>query len=529
MKSEFNMALRQLVFNEYLLPKSLTSFASVIRQHKFRFRVMRKYSIICILLIITFCFSSDGLKAQSLACLKNNPVLYNKYKTLEERAPKEIQIMIGNLRKMSEERVYAAIQLRDRTPDNKYATLALFEMLVDTREFVYKSQLKEIERGESHYSTTPADEAALTLKNIGRPALELLIAGIKDDWIGQQCVNILSKIDDPQVFPLLIETLNDPRLDICREAIAGLARLNDPAALEPLSGLLTNQKLKYEAISAIAYIKDPHSLEILELQYFVPDGNVRLHIVRALKNVENNDVIPIFLRALKDDWSLVREESARVLGNYNDPRIAPQLIDAIDDQYFSVAEQAIRSLGKINDTTAKETLVRLMNEGGPLANEASFALAEMKIPSAIKHLVKLLRDPQERIRQDAVNAILKMNDRNVVDPLLLVYNDENYDLIKITEIFEIMSDPRVFDPLIRKLSHKVDIIRQAAAKALGAYHDARAIEPLINALKDNSDTVRKEASYSLSKITKEDFGDNFDLWMKWWADSKQTEEKPMTR
>ena len=115
-----------------------------------------------ILLILLSVFVPLSLIAQSLSCLKTNKTLYNKYKQIEERAPNDIKYEIKILRQLSPERIDAAIRIREAGINNKYAVLALFEMLVDIREAASASAILDYKNGKIKelHTSIPANEAA---------------------------------------------------------------------------------------------------------------------------------------------------------------------------------------------------------------------------------------------------------------------------------------------------------------------------------------------------------------------------------
>ena len=128
----------------------------------------------------------------------------------------------------------------------------------------------------------------------------------------------------------------------------------------------------------------------------------------------------------------------------------------------------------------------------------------------------MLKSDDENKRKSAEDAIIEMNDISVIEPLLAVYNDDTYDIIRIADIFGHFKDPRTVEPLITKLNHRYDVVRKSAAQSLGIIKDKRAIEPLISALNDNDYSVKEAASLSLVWITKQSFGTNYSLWINWW-------------
>ena len=98
------------------------------------------------------------------------------------------------------------------------------------------------------------------------------------------------------------------------------------------------------------------------------------------------------------------------------------------------------------------------------------ALAALGAP-AVPHLAEALKDPDEKIRETAVETLTKMHGKEVVDALVQALKDQNED------------------------------IRAEAARGLGALPDRRAVQPLLDQFaRDDNPQVRYECLTSLGLI-----------------------------
>jgi len=61
----------------------------------------------------------------------------------------------------------------------------------------------------------------------------------------------------------------------------------------------------------------------------------------------------------------------------------------------------------------------------------------------------------------------------------------------------------------------------AAARVLGELGDKRAVLPLINTLKSRWWHIRNLAAESLKRLTGQDFGTDYDEWLKWWRNHQK--------
>jgi HEAT repeat protein len=111
----------------------------------------------------------------------------------------------------------------------------------------------------------------------------------------------------------------------------------------------------------------------------------------------------------------------------------------------------------------------------------------------------LLRDKDPHVRAAAVEALGRMGDVRVVDPIAKgLLDDASWDVRKLSvEALGRVRDERAASLLCHALNDRDHDVRQTAAQSLGQLPDKRSIGPLILALKDENSSVRQTAKASL--------------------------------
>ncbi|MBI3195447.1 MAG: HEAT repeat domain-containing protein [Ignavibacteriae bacterium] len=123
--------------------------------------------------------------------------------------------------------------------------------------------------------------------------------------------------------------------------------------------------------------------------------------------------------------------------------------------------------------------------------------SDLKVQQSFNGVMSLLRDNNFAVRQRAALALGKYKDPNAVDALVRSLQDVlDFEWIK----------------------EQSSNVRESAAIALGMIGSSEAVKPLITALKDQSMDVRREATKALTKITANNFGGDYDAWMKWYEE-----------
>lgn len=125
---------------------------------------------------------------------------------------------------------------------------------------------------------------------------------------------------------------------------------------------------------------------------------------------------------------------------------------------------------------------------------AARALAMHGEPGDADLILPLLKEPDRRVRLEAVRALQRIHNPKAVEPLMALTS--------------------------QRTEEDVDV-RAEACVALGQYAERRVMNVLIAALNDDSLVVQRSASQSLSTLTGQDLGDDPAAWVR-FSDSTQT-------
>lgn len=144
----------------------------------------------------------------------------------------------------------------------------------------------------------------------------------------------------------------------------------------------------------------------------------------------------------------------------------------------------------------------------------------------IEPLILALKSKVVWVRVDAAEALGNIEDNEAVGPLIDALRDEDwYVRRKVAWALGKIEDSRAVEPLVTALKDVDWGVRKKAAEAMGKIRDTRAIDPLITALNDVDLDVQEKVAEALSKITNEEFGMNYNAWLKWWKNNKEQPDK----
>ncbi len=293
----------------------------------------------------------------------------------------------------------------------------------------------------------------------------------------------------------LIEALEDVDDATREEAAKALADLGDPNALEEL---LTAIEDDYWAVRvqigwALAKIGGERAIEGLIVLFNDSRMEVQAEAVLAMASI-GVGTVPKLITCLKDERWRVREQAAKSLGLLKDSQAVQGLmIVAGRDRDGAVKSAAAEALGRIGDSKAVPALIKLFKDTSKIVREtagtALLYIGEESIPA----LIETLKDPHFVVRCHGVRALGGMTtdyqmgkawttDSRVVDALILALKDDDRAVREDATIaLGIIGDPKAVEGLIEAM--KEGAVKRHAISALGMIGDARALRPVMDALK----------------------------------------------
>jgi hypothetical protein len=228
--------------------------------------------------------------AESLSFLENNPELKARLVRWEQEAPEEVQMEIQVIRRGGAiSGAYAAYSLRKMGDRAKGAILVLIEAFKNRTTLEWRRTIGGALVGYPS-PTSLANEAAIALGEIGKPAVEPLIFALMDEDsdIRMGAARALGWIKDPRAVEPLIFALTDKDKRVRFNASEALGKLNARRAVEPLISELKDNDKDIRRIAALALgeIKDPRAIEPLISTLKDEASDVRDAAARALHAID---------------------------------------------------------------------------------------------------------------------------------------------------------------------------------------------------------------------------------------------------
>ena len=199
---------------------------------------------------------------------------------------------------------------------------------------------------------------------------------------------------------------------------------------------------------------------------------VRVEAVEALQSCGDRSVLPWIRTALLDEHAAVRFAACVAVGVLGDGLADGALRDLVSDDDDSVKVAALFARHRLGFThdTGKMAYYLLDHSEATVRRNAALVLGLLGERGAVKVLASAMRDPDEGVRQHALEAMARLGNREAGQELAFMTNAG----IGSEEVFAILAlsatgNPRYVDTFRYKLSTAVHLeTKLAAVRALGA-------------------------------------------------------------
>lgn len=352
------------------------------------------------------------------------------------------------------------------------------------------------------------EQAKRALQQIGKPAVEHLIAALQDEepLVQRIAAEVLGTRGGTRSIPPLISLLNNDQedLDLSLAAARILMTFDDVQVIEAFMESLQNtpfSEIKAIAIRVLQHHRETRAVSLLIDALQDESLSVRGRAASALGILGDTRATDPLIKALQDDVKSVRSSAAFSLGILGDERAIAPLIKALQDDAISVRRGVIAALVEMGHPTVPPLIAALNDQNHQVRSNAARALGKLSDVRSVESLITALNDPDPRIRGNIGRALREMGDIAVPALINALQNQESATIRHVVarELREI-GDTRTLQPFIIALKDEDENVRREASVALGRLKDTQAVEPLINALQDDAPSVRRSAAMALGTL-----------------------------
>ena len=252
------------------------------------------------------------------------------------------------------------------------------------------------------------------------------------------CFDVLEKIGNKTVLPVLASGLSDIHLPLRVKATEILVRLGRSKKVEMASLMIQllqskDKEVKHRALEILKHIDCdleelwPRLLDLLRDE----DWWVRERVADVLVKMSGLKLTRHVAAFLKDPMVHMRRCAVDILMRLKDPRSLGALVRTaqIDGDWW-VRERAIDCLGEIGDDSVVRHIIGIVKNNPALYYSATVALGKLKHVDALGFLCSMLRSEDVDIRLEAIRALESIGDRGVMAQLQPLLSDRDPQIRK---------------------------------------------------------------------------------------------------
>ncbi|MDP2916054.1 MAG: HEAT repeat domain-containing protein [Candidatus Aminicenantes bacterium] len=360
-----------------------------------------------------------------------------------------------------------------------------------------------------------------------------------------------------EVYPVLVDKLNDPNPDIQHAAVISLGRFGRAEAIEelikPKIFRSTAANIRQAAVAAVGKLGDYRVIDFLlkavedpewivrtqavtelmgKVQEILDRRDVRLiHILIHMLSLENEEIVglavdgfkefgadslPPLHEALNNSSPMIRSNVARALGKLKSRQSVPYLMGLLQDTEWQVRASAAEALGMIGDKASIEALVQKIQDNvGKVQEKAAGAIIRYGKMATMPLLNALSRERDKFALRAILLALGKIGDPKSV-PSLIGHLRSSYFIVRQAAVNALVRfGPAVTNLLLPTLSFNSSdiepLLKDAAdrlhpelqirsIKAISGLEDHRAVKLLKGIVDEGLPDVQEAAMQALAQI-----------------------------
>jgi HEAT repeat protein len=310
-----------------------------------------------------------------------------------------------------------------------------------------------------------------------------------------------------EIYPLLVEKLNDSNPSIQHAAAISLGRYGRAEAIEelikPKIFRSTYHQIRWAAVAAVGRLGDyrvvDHLLKAVEDPEWIVRTQAITELMAKVKDIIARKDIRL-TRILIHMFSLDNEEIVN-LATEGFQEIGPEslhwLHDALHNPSPNIRSNAARTLGLMGSRGSTPYLLDMLeDEDAAVRASACEALGRIGDKISIEPLVLMIQDNVEKVQDQAMEAIARFGKKATV-PLLnaLTRERDKFALRAFLKCLGRIGDPKSVSALTSYLRSSYFIVRQSAVSALIQFGPTvtRLLLPTLSYNSSDIDCLKKDA------------------------------------
>lgn len=231
------------------------------------------------------------------------------------------------------------------------------------------------------------------------------LAQDKDLWVRRRVMEVCARLDDSRALEIALRGVNDPHSSVRVAALLAIRSQRDPLLLPPVIELSQDPdtEVRYVAARTMAMVGGAAAIEPLGPLVHDPSEIVRARVANVLGELGVEDGVPLLERLIRDEVHGVRVQAAEGLAHIGTTGAIEALADALT--HLTARPEAEAQLLSLGDAALRVLLSTARATRAELRIVSAHMLGRFGHNGAVPTLQHLLRDPDQRVRQAAEEAL----------------------------------------------------------------------------------------------------------------------------
>lgn len=329
----------------------------------------------------------------------------------------------------------------------------------------------------------------------------------EDETLRIEVLRALRKIGDVRAIKPIVQVMLQAGEKVVAAGLEALSAFNRPEIPRVVSRFLTHKSeiVREAAKAAFERIVTTNDLPTVKAFFASEDARNLVFVIGMIGKLSYvDDEILAFLRKMLDHANEdVLVETCRTIGKLKVTALNPVVVTKFRHASEEVRTAAIKACGKTCDEGTLEPIAALYKgeESHKVRATIINVMGDFKKKSFMSTVREALKDPDARVRSNAIEAMEAMGGEEIVDYIYPLLEDEN-NRVKANAAKTLwqFGGIRMIGVLEKMLLREKDKWQRAsAAFSLGEIGSLQVVKPLQMAMKDGEDCVRKNVVKALGK------------------------------
>lgn len=345
-------------------------------------------------------------------------------------------------------------------------------------------------------------EAVARLKSIGPAAIPKLIEALAETEPHSPIENLLVSMLSNSTLPAYVNGLADEDKRII-SSVMRILGTSDTYDANRLFDLFSDPNIpKNVLVQILVAQKKRLSAKTLIGILGQVDKSVHQLIFRVLNEIADDTIVPDLIRYSNSKDAAIRTYVAITLGKFSLPEVRDTLLKIIADPNKKVRQCALESIGQMQIPVNSKAICNLLKDSDlTVQSKAIDTLIKLNDPNIVKYLIDILQDESEYVRRAAVEVLNEVGDANAIKDLLNALRDKDWWIkVRAADALGSIGGPKVVEAVLHLIKDKDEFLRRTAVEILNSVSDDRAFKYLVAALEDEDWWVRERAADALANM-----------------------------